>query len=140
MKTIEYVLLLLPLVTGFATSAFCTIGSDSGSGVKFRPPSWVFSIAWPILYLLLGYAWVVSRRNDSKSDYLYGALTLLLVLWIIVYGCANKRKDAVYILLLSIIAIIACFANSPTKSKLLLSPLFGWLLFALLMNTTEIQS
>ena len=63
MENIEKILLFTPLILGYLTSFFCKIGKNSGENVKFRPKPWVFGIAWPILYLCLGYSWVLSRKN-----------------------------------------------------------------------------
>ena len=138
-KLYEYLLLLTPILSGFIISAICPMGSDSGSDVKFRPPSWVFGVAWPILYLLLGLSWVLAQQKNKNYNYLYLLLNSLLCMWIIVFSCYNSQKNSVFILLGTIILAIMCFTSGVMYSQLALSPLIGWLIFALLMNTTLVQ-
>jgi len=113
----------------------------SGQTVKFRPPSWVFSVIWPILYLMLGYSWLLSSQIDHVlSLILYSLLTLSLTSWIVVYSCMQDKKNSAYIILISIILTIMCMQLGDKQSKILLAPLFGWLIFALLMNTNEVDN
>lgn len=139
MNILEYVYLLAPAITGFGASLICKMDEDSGKSVKFRPPAWVFGVVWPILYILLGLSWVVASRKDVVNSVYYSLLTALLVTWIFVYSCNNDKKNAVFVLLASVMTAIACFSVGSKKSRLLISPLIGWLLFAMLMNATEIQ-
>ena len=139
MENIEKILLFTPLILGYLTSFFCKIGKKSGENVKFRPKPWVFGIAWPILYLCLGYSWVLSRKKDQKTDIFYGITTALLTLWLVVYGCQKDKKGGVYVLIATFTSLLACFTIGTQRSKLLLTPLIGWILLATLMNTFEIS-
>lgn len=136
---IEYLYFFLPIATGYTASAFCKTTKDSGSNLKFRPPRWVFGVVWPILYLLLGYSWVLAQRDSYFNHVYYSLLTLFLVSWIIVYNCKDNKKGGVYIILASIVASLLCYTVGTQTSKLLLAPLIGWLIFALIMNSTEVQ-
>lgn len=127
--------LFFPMISGYITSAFCPMNRNDGANIKFRPPSYVFGIVWPILYLLLGAAWVLS---NSKTLY-YLVLSLILCLWIIVFSCFKDKKSASWILLASVTMCTSVIVVSSKKSQLLLTPLLGWLLFALLMNTMDVQ-
>ena len=136
---IEYLYLFTPAVTGFGTSALCKMDETSGESVDFRPPGWVFGVVWPVLYLLIGISWIYASRKSNINNWFYILLTALLMSWIIVYSCRNNKKGAVYILLGSIIVSLLCFSVGDKISKLCISPLIGWLLFAMIMNTTEVQ-
>ena len=62
MNNLDYIYLLFPLVSGYLTTFFCPMQKNTGSKVKFRPPAYIFKIVWPILYLLIGLAWVYSKK------------------------------------------------------------------------------
>ena len=129
--------LLAPAILGYSAATICNIGNNAGKDIPFRPPSWVFGIVWPILYLLLGYSWVI-----TKSPYtipVYTLLSVLLAMWIVVYGCKKNKKESLYILIASVATSIAAFGISPPKAKLMLSPLITWLGFATLLNSHDID-
>ena len=134
-KKQDLIYLLLPLITGYSVSAFCSPGKKSGANIKFRPPAWLFGIVWPILYILIGLAWV-----NSKEQILYfSALIFLLCLWSVVYSCQNNKKGGIYIIFLSLLCLLFLYTNVNKLSKNLLSPLIVWLLFAGLLNIFEVQ-
>lgn len=134
--------LFYPMILGFLVSANCKMGEDSGKSIKFRPPSYVFGIVWPILYILLGLSWINSVKTikDYWIDKMYFALSTLLALWIVSYSCMKNKKLSIYVLLLSMVIIGSLMVLIPQKSKLMLMPLTVWLSFAILMNTTEVQN
>ena len=127
--------LLFPLISGYITISICPMKKNSGSSVKFRPPSYVFGIVWPILYLMIGYAWI----NAKEHSIWYLTLSLSLCLWLVVYSCQNNKKGAIGINLLSILLVLICYTVSDQLSKLLLLPLLVWLGFALLLSIFEIS-
>lgn len=135
----EYLLLLSPLLLGFLTSSVCPMDSDSGSILKFRPPSYVFGIGWFILYILLGMSWVLAQRKYKFANYLYMALNILLCLWIVVFSCYKSQKNAVFVLIACVALAFMCFTSGVLYSQLLICPLLAWLIFALIMNTTLVQ-
>ena len=138
----DILLVILPTIVGYGTSLLCGMGKNSGSNVKFRPPPWVFGVVWPILFLLLGTSWAIASRNCTNQVMCmsaYGLLTILLGVWILVYGCAKSKKGASWVLILILASGLACFAQGNEVSKVMITPLLAWVLFALIMNTTEVQ-
>ena len=132
--------LFYAMVFGYLISMKCKMNQNDGESVKFRPPPEIFSIVWPILYILLGISWIFASRNQNKYiDILYFLLSSLLAIWIVIYSCYNNKKNAIFILLLILLSISILMIISPTKSKLLLSPLAIWIFYATLLNTTEVQ-
>tara|TARA_Y100000389_G_C17466422_1_gene526072 strand:+ start:3919 stop:4341 length:423 start_codon:yes stop_codon:yes gene_type:complete len=127
--------LLLPLISGYTVSAFCGPTKSSGASVKFRPPSWVFGVVWPILYILIGLAWI----NSKRYTYYFFTLIILLNLWLITYVCQKNKLGGVYILLLSLLCTLFIYTSVEKYSKYLISPLIVWLFFATLLNTVEVQ-
>jgi benzodiazapine receptor len=135
---IEYIPIVIPSLIGYGTAMFCKIGNQAGDNVTFRPPAIVFSIIWPILYIMLGLSWYFSRqKNQLLSDIFYISLIFLLSLWIIVYS--NNKKNAIYILVLSIAFSILSYTVADLKGKLLIVPLIVWLFFATSINIFEVQ-
>jgi len=140
MNILQYTPIILPALLGYGSSIFCKVGKESGSIVSFRPPPIVFSIIWPILYILLGLSWFYARKENSiLTDIFYTLLVLLLCLWIFVYSCKKNKKLAIYVLLISIVFSGLCYTIGNNISKLMIVPLIGWLLFAMLLNIFEVK-
>ena len=134
-KYTDYIFLFTSLILGFSVSAKCPIMKSSGELVKFRPPAWVFGIAWTILYMLLGLAWVW-----NKEKYLYFiAINIALNMWIIFYSCMGNKKAGPWIIAIALMITGITYTNIK-NGKYLLVPLITWLLFALLMNSAEVQA
>ena len=137
---LDYLIILIPSILGYGTSMLCNVQKDAGSTVNFRPPPIAFSIVWPILYILLGFSWFYSRKvNRELSDIFYTLLNLVLISWIIVYSCQNNKKYGIYVLILSFIFAMCCYTLGDIKSKLMIVPLLGWIMFATLLNIFEVQ-
>jgi len=140
MNKYDLLRLFYPMIAGFVVSKFCKM-EKSGITVKFRPPGYVFGIVWPILYILLGLSWINSNPSSNKKiELLYFVLSSLLAYWIVVYACQKNKLNAVFIMLAIILNIGILMVQIPKKSQLYLVPLGIWLLFALLISTTEIQN
>ena len=139
-----YILILLPAISGYITSMKCHIGKDAGSEINARPPSWVFGAVWPLLYILLGLTWVKLRRyNKFLVDILMAINTLCLVLWIIIYGCKNNKKQALYVMLLILLVALCIFGYSwsvDTVSGIMITPFVVWIMFALMLNYSQVTS
>ena len=139
---LDIVLVLLPAFVGYGSQRLCSVGKNAGSSVLFRPPAWAFGVIWPILFLLFGLSWALAaRESPTLLTYLtYGLTTTLLGVWIIVYGCAKNKRAAAWVLLLAVAAGLASFGQGTGASKAMIAPLVAWAIFALLMNTTEVQA
>ena len=128
---------------GYTSAVFCGVNKDSGKMVKFRPPPIVFSIVWPILYLLLGISWFLAREqpNSILVDAMYLSLNLILCLWLYVYSCRKDKKNAIYVIVLSIIFAMFCYTICENVlGKLAIVPLIGWLYLATLINIFEVET
>jgi tryptophan-rich sensory protein len=136
---LEYIPIVIPALVGYTTSMFCHVNKTSGIKVSFIPPPVIFSIIWPVLYLLFGISWFYSRKNNKVlTDIFFSILVILLSLWIYVYSCKNNKKNGIYILFLSIVFSF-CYTVGNFNSKLLIVPLIVWLLFASLLNIFEVE-
>lgn len=138
----EVIYFLLPAIIGYSASMFCNIGENAGTVVKFRPPAAVFGIVWFFLFVLLGLSWVFAVRV-ANIPYLciatYLLASLSLGLWTYLYGCQKNKKGASWILIISLATLFASLSQGNDVSKVLLSPLIAWVLFAMIMNTTEVS-
>ncbi len=143
MKTMDVIIIILPAILGFITSKICNLGNDAGIKIKARPPPEVFAIVWSILYILIGLSWFMYRKNINKKivvDLLYLILIILLNGWVVMYSCKKNKKNALYILPLSILCnLILILYTLNTMSSYLLLPLFVWLNFAMLLNYSEVN-
>jgi tryptophan-rich sensory protein len=135
----DMVIFFIPLLSGFLSSMICKIKSDSGSIVKAIPPSYMFGIIWFILYILMGFSWLYSRKKNNENnitDLLFSLLIISLFLWIFFYSCRNDKKAALYIIPLSMMITIFILINTP---NFYIVPLLIWLLFAFLLNFEEVN-
>lgn len=148
LSTVEWIVFLLPLIVGFGTAMICPTKSSAGSSVKFRPPPWVFSVVWSLLYFMIGLSWVLSLRESDQGvgqsqlviNVLYTKLIVVLSLWLLLYSCMNQKKWALVMMVLALIATLLTYTMvSSVVAKGLLVPLFVWLLYALLLSVFEVQ-
>ena len=101
---------------------------------RLQPPGWVFSVVWPILYLLLGAALVLVWRTRNTPAFLTlfgGVLALQAWWWIFSTAC---RPMGAFLSLVAIAVGFAVFAayqipNNPRVAALL-APLVAWCAFA----------
>lgn len=129
----NYIYLLLPMLSVYLSGLFFPISKDSGKDIPFRPPSWVFGVVWPILLLLIGYSWVLR----PKLSVYYFILTILLSTWSMFY--ANNRILAFINILLTIgFSIYLILYKFKKKSSYLLIPLVLWLSFASYLSYNSI--
>ena len=143
MNLTDITIFLIPITIGYLMSAICPMKGKAGSNVPSRPPGWVFGVVWPILYILMGLAWIRLRKQKDKItvDILFCLLTVVLNSWIVVYSCANRKKDALYILLISLTISLAIWGYSVGTTELFyFTPLVVWLLFATMLNFTEVNN
>ena len=146
MQWLDIVLFFVPIVTGYTMSAICPMRKSAGSNIRgARPPAWVFGVVWPILYLLMGLSWVQLRRQLSRSpvivDILFTALVVTLNVWLLVYSCARNAKGALYVLILALMLSLCTWGYSaPLTPFFYLTPLVAWLIFALLLNFSEVNA
>lgn len=111
----------------------------------YSPPSWVFGVAWAILYLLMAVsAYRISRRSTGEDErrfayLLFGTQLTLNVLWMFVFFRLKAYYPAVLILgaLLVVSAWMALsFYRMDESAAYLLIPYLLWLLFAAYLNVS----
>ena len=107
------------------------------------PPGWVFSVAWTILYALLGWALylvIVSARNkrDKMRAYVLFAVQLVLNgLWSYIFFGAHLPAFAL-VTLLGLFVVAICMARVffgiSRGAAYLVIPYLLWMMFAFYMN------
>lgn len=129
----NYLYLLLPILSVYSIGSFYPIEQDDGKDVKYRPPGWVFGVVWPILLLLIGRSWTLAPELTKY----YIILTTLLASWSMFY--TNNRTYAFLNILASIgITIYLILSKFKKLSAKLLMPLLGWLIFASYLSYNSI--
>lgn len=98
----EIACLFGPLVVGMGSAAFVR-KVPCRSQSKWMPPSIVFAIVWPLLYLALGFATLFTWQKKGNSSHFYLLLCFIgsLVLWWIVFAnvCAQVAAFATIIMI-----------------------------------------
>ena len=109
----------------------------------FAPPDWVFGVAWPVLYLLLGLAcyavWEARRAGPARVQALtfYGVQLALNFLWTPVFFRLLRLRLAFWLLCaLLVLAVVtaACFYFVKKRTLWLLAPYLVWLGYAAALN------
>jgi translocator protein len=138
MDSFKLTLLLIPLVTSFITSSLCKMNRNVD--IPATPPGWVFSIVWTTLYLLLGWIWVNNYQNTIINGLII-AIIILLNMWIYMYNCKKNAKIGLYIILALLVLTLGLNSYlSIPEYKLMTVPLIGWLIFALMLNYTVVNT
>lgn len=107
------------------------------------PPSWVFPVVWPILFILMGIAsYLIFTKSDHWRDHsmalsLYLFQLLFNFVWPILFFRLGQYGLAflwILALLILIALTIRAFYIILPKAAYLLVPYFLWVLFASYLN------
>ena len=137
---ISYILLTAPIILGLGSGYFVSRKRIPKVKSYLNPPSWLFGVVWPILYLLLGYSsyliWNSSNISMTNKQFyltLYAIQVLLVISWwpyFIYYP--NKLFATVTLILLAIFALIITILFFPVNNiaGYCFIPYVIWLSFA----------
>ena len=109
-----------------------------GESIAFRPPGWVFGVAWSLLYVVMGTAWAASRRRWD-TDLLFIGIVTLCCAWLPLYSCAKAKKVAAVVLLTTALLSWTAFATVKGWQGWILILLALWTSFATVLNVAEIN-
>ena len=103
------------------------------------PPKWLFPVAWTIIYILMGIAYLIYRNDNDNyhTKRLYYLQLTLNFLWSVIFFNLKWRFVSIIwiiILLVSVIALMKRFNLEEKKSYYLFIPYLLWLLFATYLN------
>jgi len=136
----------LPLLSGLLMARACPM-EGSEKGIKSSPPPQVFGLVWTVLYALMGYSWYLATKKDFSwlITALYTALTILLALWVFVFGCGKMNVAALWLfmpitgVLYAIMALLFSRGKSGLVPSLLMIPLLVWIKFAYYLNFAKVE-
>lgn len=105
----------------------------------FNPPSVVFGVAWPVLYVLIAVAgWRIWRRDrGGRAMTLWWAQLGLNFAWPLVFFSAHRIGLALIIVVLLLPATLAFMAAAWHRdwlAALLFVPYAAWVAFAAVLN------
>lgn len=103
---------------------------------KFSPPSYLFPIAWTILYIFMSVAMIKVKRND-KCTKIYYLQLLLNIIWTPIFFLFKNYLLALIdltVLLIVVLYMIYVFYKEDKNTIYFLMPYILWLLFAFYLN------
>ena len=112
---------------------------------SMTPAGWVFSVAWTILYLLLGIAlFLVINNKKARSDksnayWLFAGQAFLNAVWSYVFFGAHMPALALLVLVMLIVVSIfmaRAFKVFSRPASYLVWPYIIWMCFATYLNAT----
>ena len=146
---LRWALVLVPAVV-LAGLASGVLGGSTASSAWFaglakpgiNPPSYLFGIVWPILYVMMGLALtlIVTARGARGRGAAIAAFVVQLALnlaWSPLFFGAHQVSAALWLLFaidLAVIATIVLFWKVRPPAAWLLVPYLAWILFATALN------
>lgn len=109
---------------------------------KLSPPSWVFGIVWPILYLLMTISFIIVQRNKKCFPFCSPLVFFIIqlgfnLIWTTLFFKMKLPLLALVDLMLTIIFTFITYYQFNTISKFgsyLLLPYIMWMCFAFYLN------
>ena len=134
--------ILTPLIGGSIVGLIINKSIDYNYLVNppLSPPSYLFTIVWNILYLLIGISYYIYRKNnndDSLTIKLYYIQLILNYLWSIIFFTLKLRTLAVIWIIelaITVIYLIIRFYKEERTIFYLFIPYILWVLFATYLN------
>ncbi len=115
---------------------------------SWQPPDWLFGPAWTIIFLLTGFAYVVSWEQlttDAEHLRLSGLFTLNLglnTLWSWLFF-TRRRPDLALLdtipLLASVVLMLVTVMPLDQRAGWALLPYLAWILFAAVLNSAIVR-
>jgi len=133
----------MPVLIGILGSFFTApaIGSwyTTLNKPPFTPPSWVFPIAWSVLYILMGISLYIlwKKKNTKTATHLFMLQLILNLLWsILFFGLKMPAIALIELLLLlgTVLITTKKFYEISRTAAYLMVPYILWLCFAALLN------
>lgn len=105
------------------------------NNIPFRPPGWVFGVAWSVLFVTTGAAWVVAK---GRAKVPLSVVTLLCCAWLVVYTVLEwTRVVAPLTLAATVVATVSAAVVLRGVAGWLLAPLAVWTAFATYLNAFD---
>ena len=134
--------ILIPLIVGGFVGVVISKYIDYNTLNKpiLSPASYIFPIAWTILYILMGISYSIietKQQIDNQAKNIYYTQLLVNALWSIIFFILKWRFISIIwilILLILVIYMTVIFYNKNKTSGLLQIPYIIWLIFATYLN------
>ena len=134
---LSFLIIILPLIIGFAIG-YLTKPDNWFKTLKkplLNPPSYIFSIAWSILYLLIGISYYLALKDKSIGYWIIPIIHLYInysfTPMMFIYKRLFESAFIVLLTLITLIIVMILFYNYKKYiSVYLLIPYLLWLLFA----------
>lgn len=145
-KLVKILLIVLPMLVGLGSWYISKDGLLIYNAMQkppLSPPGMVFSIAWTILYLLMGIASAIVYTNENKVQERNLGLTLHFIqlilnfFWsIIFFNLGNYVFALIWLILLwlAVLAMISAYKKVSQTAYILNIPYICWLTFAAYLN------
>ena len=135
-------LLVISSILGYLTRGDVDFWYETLNRSALTPPNVVFSIVWPILYVMIAVAgWMIYTAKSFKElpaiKALFAAQLLLNWAWMpIFFGFhyIGLGLACLFMILAASGALLALTYERMPKATMLLAPYFAWLCFATYLN------
>lgn len=133
----QFLIIFMPIIIGFLIGYF-TKPDDWYKKLnkpELMPPGYVFSIAWSILYILIGVSYYLALKDKKFVYWIIPLLHLLInFMYTPVMFTFHKLLESAIIVLLTLITLLLVMALFYSYKKYvsvyLLIPYLLWLIFA----------
>ncbi len=133
----KFLIIFIPIIIGFLIGYFTKRDNWYNNLKKpaLIPPGYVFSIAWSILYILIGISYYLALKDKNLIYWLLPLFHLLLNFsYTPVIFTYHKLFESAFIVLLTLITLIIVmilfYSYKKYVSVYLLIPYLLWLIFA----------
>jgi len=139
---ISYLLILIPnIISLIVSQIYRSEWDDKRYKImikpKLNPPSYVFGIVWPILYLLIGISYYMALYNKKNFKYFILPIIALIFNYTYIPLLSSENKlllgfiSIIFILVSAILVCVQFYITEKNKlSVYLLIPYILWLCFA----------
>jgi len=133
----KFLIIFMPIIIGFLIGFFSKPDGwyKQLKKPELMPPGYVFSIAWTILYILIGVSYYLALKNKKFVYWIIPLLHLMInFMYTPVMFGFNRILESAVIVLLALITLIGVMALFYSYKKYisvyLLIPYLLWLIFA----------
>jgi len=133
----KFLIIFMPIIIGFLIGFFSKPDGwyKQLKKPELMPPGYVFSIAWTILYILIGISYYLALKNKKFVYWIIPLLHLMINFMYtpVMFGFHRILESAVIVLLalITLIGVMALFYSYKKYiSVYLLIPYLSWLIFA----------
>ena len=135
-----FIIILLTLTISFLSMDKIDCWYLNLNKSSLTPPGYIFSIVWPILYILMSISVWIIWKKEKKITFAIQLYIIQLILnfaWVALffkYHCINESLILLLFIWMLVIIIINLFYSINKTAGLLLIPYLIWLSFAFYLN------